>query len=360
VLGKPFEETHWWAHSPAAQHQLRETIVRGAQGDASRYDVRTQGIDNEVIDIDFSLQPLRDETGEVVFLIPSAIVVTERKRAEDAYRQSRELLGVASRVGRMGAWSVDLPDLAVNWSDELRAILDLPPGHVPASKRGSGSTRPSTATASGTCSRPASGTARRSTRKCRPTPPGATACGCGSSARPCGTRAGRSSASRARTRTSRTAGGSRRRCGASQARLNSALAAGAIGTWTWDIVKDCLTADEFTARLFSIAPDAAANGLPAEAYLRAVLEEDQPDVADGLARAIASCGYYDIEYRVRQRGGELRWLQAKGRVEGDAAGNALTFHGAVMDITERKRTEGRFPAARRIQRPGRDLLERPG
>jgi PAS domain S-box-containing protein len=65
-------------------------------------------------------------------------------------------------------------------------------------------------------------------------------------------------------------------------------------------------------------------------------------VAEGLNRAIQSCGSYDIEYRVRQKNGELRWLQAKGRVEGDAAGKAVHFHGAVIDITERKRSEGRF------------------
>jgi two-component system, sensor histidine kinase and response regulator len=129
---------------------------------------------------------------------------------------------------------------------------------------------------------------------------------------------------------------------ASQARLNSTLAAGSIGTWTWDIPNDRLTADEFTARMFSIEPDMAAKGLPAEAYLKAVMQEDQPGVADGLARAIQTCGPYDIEYRVRQRDGELRWLQAKGRVDGDAEGNALNFHGAVIDITERKRNEGRF------------------
>ncbi|MBP3954861.1 PAS domain S-box protein [Gemmata sp. G18] len=129
---------------------------------------------------------------------------------------------------------------------------------------------------------------------------------------------------------------------ASQARLNSALTAGSIGTWTWDIINDRLTADEFTARVFSIEPDAAANGLPAEVYLRAVQEEDRPGIATGLASAIASCGHYDIEYRVRQQDGELHWLQAKGRVEGDGAGHAVTFHGAVMDVTERKRTEGRL------------------
>ncbi|MGA3240510.1 MAG: PAS domain-containing protein [Bryobacteraceae bacterium] len=99
---------------------------------------------------------------------------------------------------------------------------------------------------------------------------------------------------------------------ASQARLSSTLAAGSIGTWTWDIVNDRLSADEFTARKFSTEPDAAAQGLPVEVYLRAVLEEDQPVVADRLAGAIKSCSYYDIEYRVRQSDGELRWLQAKG------------------------------------------------
>ena len=129
---------------------------------------------------------------------------------------------------------------------------------------------------------------------------------------------------------------------ASQARLHSTLAAGSIGTWTWDIVNDRLTADEFTARMFSIEPDAAAKGLPAAIYLRAVMEGDQPGVAEGLARAIEACGHYDIEYRVRQKDGELRWVQAKGRVDGDAAGNAVNFHGAVMDITARKRSEGRF------------------
>ena len=125
-------------------------------------------------------------------------------------------------------------------------------------------------------------------------------------------------------------------------RLNSTLAAGSIGTWNWDIVNDRLTADEFTARMFSIETDAAAKGLPSETYLQAVFEKDQAGVADGLDRAIKSCGKYDIEYRVRQKDGELFWLQARGRVDCDVAGKALSFHGAVMDITERKRAEGRF------------------
>jgi PAS domain S-box-containing protein len=124
-----------------------------------------------------------------------------------------------------------------------------------------------------------------------------------------------------------------------QARLESTLEASSVGTWTWDIASDRLIADEFTARMFSVAPGAAAEGLPAAAYLQVVHEEDRADVADALERAIQLCSAYDIEYRVRQSDGAFRWLQARGRVESNGAGKATYFHGAVIDITDRKLSE---------------------
>jgi PAS domain S-box-containing protein len=124
-----------------------------------------------------------------------------------------------------------------------------------------------------------------------------------------------------------------------QARLESTLEASSVGTWTWDIGSDRLIADEFTARMFSLAAGAAAKGLPVAAYLQVVHEEDRTGVADALGRAIRLCGAYDVEYRVRQRDGAFRWLQARGRVESDGAGHATYFHGAVIDITDRKLSE---------------------
>jgi PAS domain S-box-containing protein len=141
-----------------------------------------------------------------------------------------------------------------------------------------------------------------------------------------------------------------------QARLESTLEASSVGTWTWDIASDRLIADEFTARMFSVAADAAAEGLPAAAYLQVVHEEDRADVADALELAIRLCDAYDIEYRVRQSDGTCRWLQARGRVESDGAGQATYFHGAVMDITDRKLSELSLrDNNQQLQRSNRDL-----
>jgi len=88
VLGKPFAQTHWWSYSPQVQHQLRQAIERAARGEPSHYEVQLRGRGDEFIDIEFALQPLRDDSGTVIFLVPSGIVITEQRRAQAALRTS--------------------------------------------------------------------------------------------------------------------------------------------------------------------------------------------------------------------------------------------------------------------------------
>jgi PAS domain S-box-containing protein len=141
-----------------------------------------------------------------------------------------------------------------------------------------------------------------------------------------------------------------------QARLESTLEASSVGTWTWDLATDRLIADEFTARVFALPAGAAAKGLPVAAYLQVVHEEDRAHVAGALERAIRLCGPYDIEYRVRPSDGSSRWLQARGRVESDGAAHAVYFHGAVIDITDRKLSELSLrDKNQQLERSNRDL-----
>lgn len=90
VIGKAVEDSYWFSGSEHARSQLRAVIDRAAAGEASRFDVQTRVAEGRTAWLDFSLQPLRDDTGRIVHLVPSAMVIDDRKRAELAVLESEE------------------------------------------------------------------------------------------------------------------------------------------------------------------------------------------------------------------------------------------------------------------------------
>jgi PAS domain S-box-containing protein len=66
-------------------------------------------------------------------LIEADIVLRSQElgRARQALAQSQALLGMASRISRVGAWSIDLPSQTLILSQEARAIQEMPPGYTP-------------------------------------------------------------------------------------------------------------------------------------------------------------------------------------------------------------------------------------
>jgi PAS domain S-box-containing protein len=82
VIGKPFWEGPWW--SPSAQ--LRERIAaasrQAAAGQTFRGELPYFVADGSERVADVTIQPIRDETGRVIFLAPIGVDITDRKRAE--------------------------------------------------------------------------------------------------------------------------------------------------------------------------------------------------------------------------------------------------------------------------------------
>lgn len=114
--------------------------------------------------------------------------------------------------------------------------------------------------------------------------------------------------------------------------LETALSAGSIATWSFDVVNNRVIADANLARLFSVDPIAASGGELA-VYLQAIHEDDRERVAAVIADAIARNPVFEAEYRVVLPDGARRWLIARGKVERDTDGNALSLPGVVVDVT---------------------------
>jgi PAS domain S-box-containing protein len=70
--------------------------------------------------------------------------------------------------------------------------------------------------------------------------------------------------------------------------------------------------------------------------------DDQPRWTAGIQQAIAHHRPYDLEYRLIHQDGQPRWVQDKGQPVFDAAGQLLYLDGVLLDITRRKESESRY------------------
>ncbi len=112
-----------------------------------------------------------------------------------------------------------------------------------------------------------------------------------------------------------------------------------IGTWDWDLKTNLMMADERFARLYSLDPIEAANGVPIEEYTKALHPDDRAKIPPLVEKTIAEKGGLEFEYRLIGPDGSVRWLVSRGRVILDNDGNPLRLAGAVVDINERKKVE---------------------
>jgi len=115
-------------------------------------------------------------------------------------------------------------------------------------------------------------------------------------------------------------------------------AGGVIGTWFWDLPRQKVTGDEGFARTFGIDPAAMAEGVPFGEIGAAVHPDDLVDLIAAVEKTMASGETCIIDYRVRNGDG-WRWINATGKAELDADGQAINQSGIVIDIDARRRTE---------------------
>jgi PAS domain S-box-containing protein len=101
----------WNADMVAEKPYEVEMRLRRADGEYRWFLVRTE--------------PLRDERGNIVKWFGSSVDIEDRKRAEEALRESQADLAEAQRVAEIGSWSFDLVRNRISWSDELYRVFGI-------------------------------------------------------------------------------------------------------------------------------------------------------------------------------------------------------------------------------------------
>src|SRR5260370_15411683 len=111
IRDKPFWTARWWQVSEKTLEELKAAITRATAGEFVRYEVQIYGEKAGLIPItiDFSLQPIGSELGEVECLLAEGRNITERKQAEEALRRTeKELRDLIENMPAMAG--VLLPD----------------------------------------------------------------------------------------------------------------------------------------------------------------------------------------------------------------------------------------------------------
>ncbi len=108
---------------------FREEIVALAEG-ATRFRSETLRLTMEgnpvAFDLTLSVEQGYEDTLERVLV--SFVNVTERRRAEDALRESEARMNKAQEIAHVGSWELDLSANRLTWSDEAYRIFGTAPG----------------------------------------------------------------------------------------------------------------------------------------------------------------------------------------------------------------------------------------
>ncbi len=122
-------------------------------------------------------------------------------------------------------------------------------------------------------------------------------------------------------------------------KLNLAIEAAMIGTWTVELNKMTLNISLRTAELFGFEE---RNNISMEKVGEIIVPEDRERILLARKLALETGSDYCEEYSIIPLGATApKWIRSMGKTYYDAGGNALYMTGAILDISEQKLNENR-------------------
>ena len=110
-----------------------------------------------------------------------------------------------------------------------------------------------------------------------------------------------------------------------------------VGSWQWNPSTDTVTWSEELYRITGIDPN-----LPAVSFRehpKLYTPESWERLRRGVEEALRTAAPYELDLEMVRPDGATRWIVARGEAHRDAAGTIVALRGTLHDITERKRAE---------------------
>lgn len=127
------------------------------------------------------------------------------------------------------------------------------------------------------------------------------------------------------------------------ARLELAMSSAGVGAFDWDFGSGRIFWDEHLCRMFGVEPADFDERI--EVFYRAIHPDDR-GLVEQAVRESKKTGHYAAAYRIVRPDGEMRWIEARGRVLTDPAGRPQGMVGIAQDSTRERRREERRNARR--------------
>jgi PAS domain S-box-containing protein len=123
----------------------------------------------------------------------------------------------------------------------------------------------------------------------------------------------------------------------SEERYALAVEGSSAGIWDWNIRNHTVEYAPRIAEMLGMEPHELP--LTQEGFLEFLHPEDREPVWKAVVAHLKNRVPYNVEYRMRARSGEYRWLNARGQALWGADGRAYRMAGSLLDIHDRKIAE---------------------
>ncbi|MGQ7792846.1 CHASE domain-containing protein [Faunimonas sp. B44] len=130
VIGRALWDLPWWKDAPETRRRLQAAVADAAAGRIVREDIEIPLEEGSVV-LDMQIAPVKDDSGEVRFIVPFAVDITERKRSEQhrqtllrelSHRVKNTLAVIQSLARQTGARARSVPEFQASLQGRITAL----------------------------------------------------------------------------------------------------------------------------------------------------------------------------------------------------------------------------------------------